>query len=61
MLTKTNIKIRNALKLKNMKQWQLAEILGISENTLYRMLRKELPEEEQNRIVTIIAKGGCIG
>ena len=38
----------------NMKQWELAELLQISEFTLSRKFRKELPEEEQKRIVSII-------
>ena len=28
--------------------------MGISDNTLFRRLRDELPEEEQNRIIRLI-------
>ena len=49
-----NIKIRQALASKMMKYYQLDEILGISEATRCRMLRTELPEEEQNRIIQLI-------
>ena len=37
-----------------LKQWQLAQILGIDESVLSRKLRYELPEEEQDRIVALI-------
>lgn len=36
------------------KQWELAKILGISESSLSRKLRNELPVEEQNKIVSMI-------
>ena len=49
-----NIKIRQALASKMMKYYQLDEILGVSEATRCRMLRTELPEEEQNRIIHLI-------
>ena len=52
----TNMKIRKALAANMMKYYQLDEILGISEATRCRMLRSELPEEEQNRIVQLIEK-----
>lgn len=50
----TNIKIRKALASKMMRHYQLDEILGISEATRCRMLRKELPDEEQERICKLI-------
>lgn len=49
-----NQEIRNAMKENNIKQWELAEMLGISENTMCRKLRKELPDEEKKRILEII-------
>ena len=49
-----NIKIRQALASKMMKYYQLDELLGISEATRCRMLRTELPAEEQNRIIQLI-------
>ena len=52
-----NNKIRKALGESRMRHWELADLLGISENTLTRRLRKELPEEEQQRIISIIKKG----
>ena len=49
-----NMKIRQALLEVSMKNYQLAEIMGISEFTLSRKLRNELPKEEQERIISII-------
>lgn len=49
-----NMLIRAALKKANMKQWELADILNVSEFTLSRKLRKELPEDDQQRIVSVI-------
>ena len=55
-----NLNIRNVLIQNNMKQWQLADHLGISEYTLCKKLRRELPEQEQKRIIEVILenKGG---
>lgn len=50
----TNKKIRIALFDQNMRMFELAKLLGMSETTLYRRLRVELPEEEQDRIVKLI-------
>ncbi len=49
-----NSMIRMKLITTGLKYWQLARILGISEMTLYRRLREELPEDEQVRICTLI-------
>lgn len=51
-----NIEIKDALKEANMKQWQLAELLGITEWTLSRKLRKELPEADKTEILDLINK-----
>ena len=58
-----NLIIRNALIKYNVRTWQLArDILKISEPTIYRKLRSELPEDEQKQIASQIAnfamKGG---
>ena len=35
-------------------QYGLSKLLGVSEMTVYRRLRDELPEDEQNRIIALI-------
>lgn len=49
-----NIEVRQKLLATGIKNYELAEMLGISEWTLSRRLRKELPQEEQNRIIEMI-------
>lgn len=51
---KTNMSIRIAMIKYGLTQWDVAKILGVSESTFYRMIRDELPEEEQKRIVKLI-------
>ena len=54
MMKMNNVEVRKAMFEANMKQWQLAELLGITEWTLSRKLRKELPEEEKKAILDLI-------
>lgn len=49
-----NHEIREALKASGMKQWELAEQLNVSEFTFSRKLRTELPEDEKQKILTVI-------
>lgn len=49
--------VRIAMMENNVPQWKLAKMLGVSENTIWRRLREELPEEEQTRLVRIIEGG----
>ena len=49
-----NKKIRMKLIEKDLKYYQLDLILGVSEPTRCRMLRQELPEDEQDRICRLI-------
>lgn len=49
-----NYRIRNALLKNNVKHWQLAEKMGITEFSLSRKLRRELPKEEQKKIIDLI-------
>lgn len=49
-----NEEIKNKLKEAKIFQWQLADKLAISEMSLVRKLRYELPEEEKQKIFSII-------
>lgn len=53
---KTNMQIRRALKDYGIKQWELAEMLDISEGALCRKFRRELPEDEQERFIAVIER-----
>ena len=46
--------IRIKLVETGMKYWELARMLGKSDATLSRMLRQEIPVNEQNRIAAMI-------
>lgn len=52
--SKPNRDIRIALQSKGMKQWELADMLGISEFTLTRWLRKELTEDKKELLLKAI-------
>ena len=57
-----NKEIRCALVNNGIKQYVLADHLGITETSLSKKLRRELPEEEKERILAAIdrlAKGAC--
>ncbi len=56
--TMRNKEIRDAMKQKGITQWQLGELLGVSENTVNRKLRKELPEDEKQKILRVINSCG---
>lgn len=51
-----NERIRRAAGGYGLKLWQVAEVLNMTDSSLSRKLRKELPEEEQNRIIAEIQK-----
>lgn len=52
-----NTRIKEALKNKNMKQWQLAKLIGINEFSLSRKLREELDDEETEKMLALIEEG----
>ena len=54
----TNERIRKVMKDKNLKQWQVAEIIGVSETTMVRKMRAELSKAEQDRIIKLIKESG---
>ena len=49
-----NKEIKAKAKEKSVKLWQIADALKISEPTITRKLRHELPEEEKNKILALI-------
>lgn len=50
-----NLDIREIAAKKNIKLWQIADVLGINDGNFSRKLRKELPEAEKEKIRAIIA------
>ncbi|MEH6917499.1 hypothetical protein V7Y60_25815 [Priestia megaterium] len=51
-----NKDVRNAIKEAKLKQWQVADIYGLSEGNFSRMLRKELSKEKKKELFTFIEK-----
>lgn len=51
---KANERVRAAMKRCGLFTWQVADLLHVSESTVYVQLRHELPKEEQDRIIALI-------
>lgn len=49
-----NTKIRDAAKRAGVFLWEIAERCGCNDGNFSRKLRRELPEAEQKKILTII-------
>lgn len=50
-----NVKIRDAAKQAGVYLWEIAERFGCNDGNFSRKLRRELPEDEQKKIMFIIA------
>lgn len=50
----TNEPIRLAAKNCGVRLWEIAEKLGISDSSFSRKLRRELPDDQTSRILSII-------
>ena len=51
-----NLDIRAAAVSAGVKLWRVADALGIADSSFSRKLRKELPQEEKEKIFSIIQK-----
>ena len=51
-----NLEIRRAAAGAGVKHWQIADKLGIAETTFCRRLRRDLPDEEKQKILAAIAE-----
>ena len=49
-----NKDIRRAMFEKEIRQWELAKMLNVSEAQVSRMLRSELPDEKKAQILSVI-------
>lgn len=50
-----NESLRKKAKKSGIPLWMIAEEMGVSEPTMTRLLRRELPEKEQRKILNIVA------
>ena len=51
-----NVDLRNYARARNVRFWQVAQAIGVSEATMTRHLRNELPMEEKTKIARVIDK-----
>ena len=49
-----NMNVRIEMVKHGLKQWQVANLLGVSESAFSKKIRKELPKEEQEKIIAVI-------
>jgi len=54
MSNTANAEIRKAAKSAGVYLWQIAERIGINDGNFSRKLRRELPTEEQEKILGVI-------
>lgn len=52
-----NKRLRKELIKNRMFLWELAKLMGVSESTITRMMRDELPEARQDELIDLIRKG----
>jgi len=45
-----NQELRNEMRIANVRQWEVADAIGISEMTMVKWLRKELDEDKKARV-----------
>ena len=55
-MKKTNLEIREAMRNNKVPAWAIGFEMGVHENTILRRLRFELPEQEKQKYLDIIAK-----
>lgn len=51
-----NAVIRERIKSAGVFHWQVAEALGVSESKFCRMLRREMPEDQQREVLKAVEK-----
>lgn len=56
MTKQTNIEIRMAMTKAGLKQYELADMVGVNETVFSRWMRKELNEERKNLCLEAIRK-----
>ena len=55
-MIKANQDIRSEAKDSGICLWEVAEVMGVHDFNLSRKLRRELPQQEKDRIFTIIER-----
>lgn len=55
-MRKTNLDIRDEIRMAGLKQWQVAEKYGYSDSTFSRKMRKEFAPEQKATLRKIISE-----
>ena len=58
-MKRTNEDIRRAIGANGLRQWEVAEAIGMNDGNFSRKLRKELPTKEKERILKVIEELGA--
>lgn len=53
-MIQANLDIRQEIKAAGIFQWRVADAFGLNEQNFCKLLRKELPPQKKERILTII-------
>ena len=53
---KANMELRMQIMSKGLKNWQVADALGIHESNFTRLMRKELPLEKKKEVLEAITR-----
>lgn len=51
-----NMEIRREAARNGLKLWEVAEVCGVTDSTFSRKLRRELPSEQRDHILSMIRK-----
>ena len=54
-----NTDLRNEMRIANVRQWEVADAVGVSEMTMVKWLRKELNDEKKALVRRGIAKAAA--
>lgn len=54
MVTVANEQIRREMKRRSITFWQLADVWGVSDNTVFRRFRHELPPEQRAEVMSLL-------
>lgn len=53
---KQNMAIRESAQRTGVRLWEVAYALGVEDSTFFRKLRRELPAQEQEKILRLVAE-----
>lgn len=56
MSEELNCRFKTARRMYDVPTWKIAKAIGCHENTLYRRLREQLPEEEEDELIRVIER-----